>query len=324
MKKIGILYGIESAFPNALLENINKRKAPGVKAEFIKIGATKIEDLLGYNVILDRVSHEVPFYNSILKMAVLEGIRVINNPFWSYADDSFFHNVIATRLNLNVPKTVILPTKEHPNGTTSETLRNLEYPINWLSAFDYVGFPAYIKPNGSHASHIFFKVYNQTEFFSAYDLTGNHVMLLQEAIEYEEFYRCYVIGKKLVKILSYDPAKPKHLRFNSKPKPIAEKIQGLLQEMSLKICYALGFDFNVVEFAVLNGIPYAVEFMNTAPTADKAYLHDEHYNWLVEKTSDFLIEQARARKSKPGSYSWCNFLGAEKPKTVNLKKFLDS
>ncbi|MFC2130294.1 RimK family alpha-L-glutamate ligase [Bacteroidota bacterium] len=312
MKKIGFLNGMEDSFPITLLENINQRRAPGIKAEFIQLDAIKMVDMLGYNVILDRVSYEVPYYNSILKMASLEGVRVINNPFWSSADDNFFHNVIASKMKIKVPRTVILPSKEHPPGTTAETLRNLVYPINWDEVFEYVGFPAYIKPNIENTSHIFFKVYNPAEFFSAYDLTGNNVMLLQESIEYEEFYRCYVIGKKYVRTMNYDPAKPRHLRFISKPKTINENLKAILEEMSLKICIALGFDFNVCEFAIRDGIPYAVEFINTAPTADRTFLHDECFNWLIEHTSDFLIEQAKKRKSRPGNYNWGKLLSGEK------------
>ncbi|MFH1050363.1 MAG: hypothetical protein V1779_05455 [bacterium] len=312
MKKIGILYGMESSFPQDLVDSINTRRAPGIKADFLSIGGIKMDDMIGYNVILDRVSHEVPFYNSVLKMAVVEGVRVINNPFWNKAHDNFFNNVIASKLKINVPKTVILPTKEHPTGTTSDTMKNLMYPLNWDEIFEYVGFPAYIKPNIDNSSHIFFKVYNPSEFFSAYDLTGNNVMLLQESIEYEEFYRCYVIGTKYVITMNYDPSKPRHLRFSAKPVPVEAKLKEQLEEMSLKICSALGFDFNVVEFAIRDGLPYAVEFINTAPTAARAFLHDDYYNELLENTSDFLIEQARKRKCRASHYTWYKLLSEGK------------
>jgi len=312
MKRIGIMHGMESSFPQDLVENINMRRAPGIRADIVKLGGVRMDEMIGYNVILDRVSHEVPFYNSILKMAVVEGVRVINNPFWNKTHDNFFNNVIASKLKLKVPRTVILPTKEHPPGTTGDTMTNLIYPLNWDEIFEYVGFPAYIKPNIDNTSHIFFKVYNPAEFFSAYDLTGNSVMLLQESIEYEEFYRCYVIGKKQVITMNYDPSKPKHLRFSTKPLPIPEKLNENLEEMSLKICSALGFDFNVVEFAVRDGIPYAVEFINTAPTADKDYLHAEYYGKLIQVTSDFLIEEAKNRKSRASHYTWFKLLSKQR------------
>lgn len=112
--------------------------------------------------------------------------------------------------------------------------------------------------------------------------------------------------------MNYDPVKPKHLRFSAKPLPIPEKLRISLEEMSLKICSALGFDFNVVEFAVRDGVPYAVEFINTAPTADRGLLHEEYYNKLISITSNFLIEQAKIRKSRASHYTWFKLLSKEK------------
>ena len=304
MKKIGFLIGADDSFPNAIIEKINSRNVPSVKAEIIKIGGLKINDMIGYNVVFDRVSYQVPYYISILKLAILEGVKVINNPFSSFHDDNFFYNVLAYKMNLNVPRTAILPSKEHPFGISSDSMRNLIYPLNWDDIFNYVGFPAYIKPNINNSSHIFFKVYNKSEFFSAYDLTGNTVMLLQESIEFDEFYRCYVVGKKNVRVVNYNPDKPRHLRFISKPKPIDRDLKLDLEAMSIKICNALGIDFNVVDFAIRDKIPYVVEFKNYTHSTGQDFLHNEYFDWLVDKTSDYLIELAKKRKVKPGYKNW--------------------
>ena len=304
MKKIGFLVGSDYSFPNAILEKINSRNVPSIKAEIISIGSVKISDMIGYNVIFDRASYQVPYYNSILKSAVLEGVKVINNPFRIFSDDNFFYNVLANKLNLAVPRTAILPSKNHPIGVSSNSMRNLIYPLNWDEIFNYVGFPAYLKPNVSNSSHIFFKVYNNNEFFSAYDLTGNTVMLLQESIEFKEFYSCYVVGKKHVKIVNYNPDKPKHLRFASKPNSIDTDVKSKLGAMSLKICNALDLDFNVVEFAIRDEIPYIVEFKTFANTIGRDFFHSDYFDWLVDKTSDYLIELAKKRKVKPGFKNW--------------------
>jgi len=315
MKKIGFLFGEDDSFPLALIDEINKRNPPGIKAEIIKIGALKLDDLMGYNIIFDRVSYEVPYYNSILKLAIIEGVKVINNPFWNIAKDNFFQNLVSHKLKIKVPKTVILPTKEHSPGTTSKTYRNLIYPLNWDEIFDYVGFPAFLKPNIENSSHIFVKVYNKNEFFTAYDMTGSTVMLLQEFIDYENYFRCYVIGKKKVNIIQYDPSLPQHLRFTNEPLKLTKDLESKLEELSIKICGSLGFDFNVVEFAIKDNEIYAVEFMNNFPLTRHNHLHSDHFNWLVQNTADFLIELAKQRKVKPGNYSWVNFLGVEKPTT---------
>ncbi len=318
MKKIGFLFGFDSSFPEALVEEINSRRIPNIKGEIMKIAAVKNIEAFGYNVILDRASNESDFYGSVLKSAFLEGVKVINNPFWESVEDNFFHTIIASKLNIKVPRTAILPSKEHPPGTTSESFRNLEYPIDWDAVFDYIGFPAYLKPNKEETTHIFFKVYNPSEFFSAYDLTGSAVMLLQESVEYEEFYRVYVVGKKRVKVINYDPTKPKHLQFSQKPKPIDENFENELKNTSLKITSALGLDFNAVEFAVKDGEPYVVQFAEPIPPIEKQFLREEYFQWLVENSADFLIELAKKRKSPPSKYDWQKLLAGESPAKTKI------
>ncbi len=83
----------------------------------------------GYSVIVDRISHDVPFYRSYLKNAVLTGTDVINNPFWWSADDKFFNYALAARLGVAVPKTVIVPHKEMPRDTNDISFRNQQYPL---------------------------------------------------------------------------------------------------------------------------------------------------------------------------------------------------
>ncbi|MBS1835261.1 MAG: hypothetical protein JST65_21250, partial [Acidobacteria bacterium] len=123
MKKIGILYGMENTFPPALVDKINSLKVPGVVAEHIKIGGVKMAEPSGYAVIIDRISHDIPFYRAYLKNAVLSGTFVINNPFWWGADDKFFNYALASQLGVAIPRTVVLPHKSYPPGTTAQSMR---------------------------------------------------------------------------------------------------------------------------------------------------------------------------------------------------------
>src|SRR5947209_12195930 len=148
METVGILFGMEQSFPPALVETINRR-GEEVRAEFLHIGAIKQEDPAKYTVIIDRISHDIPFYRSALKQAALNGTTIINNPFWWSADDKFFNYALAHKLGVAVPKTVLLPHKEHPPGTTAHSMRNLQFPLDWAGIFEYVGFPAFLKPHDS-------------------------------------------------------------------------------------------------------------------------------------------------------------------------------
>ncbi|MGH7534472.1 MAG: hypothetical protein ACREMG_02685, partial [Gemmatimonadales bacterium] len=79
-KTVGLLVGREWSWPPAFLEEMGRREA-GVTAEYVRIGATSMDQPSHYDVIIDRISHEVPYYRSYLKKAVLDGVTVVNNPF---------------------------------------------------------------------------------------------------------------------------------------------------------------------------------------------------------------------------------------------------
>ena len=109
MKKIGILFGKERSFPMAFIERVNSKGIEGIMAEPVRIDKVMQGEDAGYAVIIDRISQDVPFYRAFLKNAALTGTAVINNPFWWSADEKFFNNCLATKLDVPVPKTVILP-----------------------------------------------------------------------------------------------------------------------------------------------------------------------------------------------------------------------
>src|SRR3954462_12814762 len=116
MKKIGLLSGHESSFPQALIDRINEKEVDGVTAEFVSIDKVIQGVPADYAVILDRISQHVPFYRTWLKQASLDGTAVINNPFWWSADDKFVNNELAHRTGVKVPKTALLPTRSLPEN----------------------------------------------------------------------------------------------------------------------------------------------------------------------------------------------------------------
>src|SRR5437870_7250719 len=185
---------MENTFPPALVERINSMKVDDVTAEFVKLGGVKMAAPSGYRVIIDRISQDIPFYRAYLKNAALTGTIVINNPFWWTADDKFFNYALATKLGVAIPPTVILPHQQHPPGTTDESMRNLEFPLNWSDVFQYVGFPAFLKPYSGGGWKNVYKVHSPDEVFHYYNQTGDVCMTLQRGAEFEEYFRCYVIG----------------------------------------------------------------------------------------------------------------------------------
>lgn len=307
MKKIGILFGKERSFPLALIDRINSIKPDGIVAEAVRIDKVVQGDGGGYAVIVDRISQDVPFYRAYLKNAALDGTAVINNPFWWSADEKFFNNALATKIGVPVPKTVILPSKDHPDDTSAQSFTNLAYPMDWEGMFNYVGFPAYMKPfAGGGWKHVY-KLRNADEFFQKHAETGQLVMLLQEEIIFEEYYRCYCIGGKYVRIMPYEPRNPHHLRYVSNFTPSPELYQ-TMETIVRKINQYLGYDFNTVELAVRNGVPYAIDFCNPAPDADINSVGEENFEWVVETAANYAIERALQHQDGVDNLTWGEYI----------------
>ncbi|MEY3376444.1 MAG: hypothetical protein RL463_754 [Bacteroidota bacterium] len=306
-KKIGILHGKERSFPEAFVKRINDKKIDGIIAEPVKIDKVAQGEPSGYAVIVDRISQDVPFYRAYLKNAAISGTAVINNPFWWSADEKFFNNALATKIGVPVPKTVILPSRELPDDTSEASFSNLAYPLDWEGIFQYVGFPAYMKPFAGGGWKNVYKLNNMEEFFQTHAETGQLVMLLQEEIIFEEYYRCYCIGRKHVRIMPYEPRNPHHLRYVANFKPSA-KLLKTMEEIVLKINNYLGYDFNTVELAIRDGIPYAIDFCNPAPDADLKSVGEENFEWVVEHAALFAIETAQNSKAGKDNLSWGEYI----------------
>ncbi|MBV9308351.1 MAG: hypothetical protein JOZ45_19555 [Acidobacteriaceae bacterium] len=317
MPKIGIIYGMENTFPGALVDRINSKNIPDITAEHIHIGGVKMAEPSGYRVIIDRISHDIEFYRAYLKNAVLTGTVVINNPFWWSADDKFFNYALASKLGVAVPKTVVLPHKAHPTGTTTQSMRNLIFPLNWQEIFDYIGFPAFLKPfSGGGWKHVY-KVNSQEEFFNAYEQTGTLCMTLQSAVEFTEYFRCYVVGQEKVRVMKYDPKQPHHLRYVRDGAASSPQLQDRIVKDCLTLCRALGYDFNTVEFAVQDGIPYAIDFLNPAPDADVHSVGEENFEWVIENVAQLAIAKVLSNEQAQAQYRWGYFLNGEISKTAS-------
>ncbi len=307
MKKIGILHGKERSFPEAFVERVNRKNIDGIHAEPVRIDKVMQGEATDYAVIIDRISQDVPFYRAFLKNAALCGTAVINNPFWWSADEKFFNNALATKIGVPVPKTVILPSRDLPEDTSNESFSNLAYPLNWKLIFDYVGFPAYMKPFAGGGWKNVYRLENADEFYEKHAETGQLVMLLQEEIVFEKYYRCYCIGGKYVRIMPYEPRNPHHLRYVASFET-SEEEYSRMEELVLRLNHYLGYDFNTVELAVRDGIPYAIDFCNPAPDADRKSVGDENFEWVVETAATYAIERAQASVAGKDNLTWGEYL----------------
>jgi hypothetical protein len=312
-ERIGILVGWEQSMPQAFIERCNK--VPGIQAELAKIGGTPERFESPYRVLVDRISQEVQHYRFYLKAAALGGSFVINDPFWWSADDKFFGYSLASRLGIAIPRTVMLPQKDYiPAIDKSRSLRNLEFPLSWEAIMDYVKFPAILKPADGGGWRDVTVVRNPDELLAAYNASNKNVMTLQEFIDFESYVRCICVGRDRILPIHYDPKLigPTGLRgayvHHAEEQWLPKEQHDRVMNDAITINKALGYDMNSVEFAIRDGVPYAIDFTNPAPDMHIEHLGERYFDIAVDWMVDFCVKQAKGQGSTRDDYRWSKLL----------------
>ncbi len=313
-ERIGIIVGMEDTFPPAFIAKVNE--TPGFTAELAKFGGTKAHGLTAdYRVIVDRLSHEVQFYRMHMKAAALAGTFVINDPFWWSADDKFFGYSLAAKMGVAVPRTMLLPSRGYiPSIDPTRSLRNLEYPLDWKGIVEHVGFPAFLKPADGGGWKNVTRVENMDELFAAYNASNTLVMTLQENIEFEEYIRCICIGKNFILPIKYDPTRRCYVEVdNFMPKALEQRVL----DDAWAINQALGYDMNSVEFAVRDGVPYAIDFTNPAPDLCQRAIMPRYFHMCVDAMAAYVVKAARDGRQNEGGGVFRKYLaGDRKPRAT--------
>jgi hypothetical protein len=200
---------------------------------------------------------------------------------------------------------VLLPQKDYIKGIVSESLRNLEFPLDWEAIIGYVGLPAFLKPFDGGGWKNVSKVNSLEELWTEYNQTGTLCMTLQAAVDFEQFVRCYCVGQEEVMIMAYDPRKP----YLSGEQYIHNP-----DYLSPQLADRVSYDLNTVEFAIKDGIPYAIDFMNPAPDAELASVGEFYHNWITNAVTDLVFKRLTEQRERP-RYRWDALLSPEPTRT---------
>jgi hypothetical protein len=305
-KRVGLVVGREWSWPPEFIKEVNRRDA-GVVAEFAKIGGEHHDGGVPYEVLIDRISHEVPMYRSYLKKAVLEGKTVINNPFMWSADDKFFGAALASKIGVVSPKTILLPNKDYIKGIVpTESLRNLKFPLDWDGIARDIGMPCILKDAHGGGWKEVYVCHTVQELVRNYNESGLLTMIVQEFVHWDQFVRCVCVGRDNILPIQYDPKARKYIVSDTFLSPtLRERIIGDAR----KLCNALGYDMNSAEFAVKDGVPYAIDFMNCAPDMDIYSLTPTYFAWVVNAMADLAIDRALHPKPQLKELSWRSLFG---------------
>ena len=168
---------------------------------------------------------------------------------------------------------------------------------DWAGIVAYIGLPAVLKPHWGGGWKNVSVVHSLEELIRAYDRSGRLCLIVQEFIDWQIYVRCLCIGQTNILPIRYDPTRPHLERYlvdaEALPPDLHERVVG----DAIKLNQALGYDMNTVKFAVCDGVPYAIDFMNSSPDFDVTSLRD-HFPWVVNAMADLAIARATAPPAK--------------------------
>jgi hypothetical protein len=197
---------------------------------------------------------------------------------------------------------VALPNKDYvPGIVKTESLRNLEYPLNWQAVVDYVGLPCVLKDAHGGGWRGVYVCHSIEELIRYYDGSGLLTMIAQEFVKWDQYVRCMCLGRTLVLPMPYDTNNRKYIPDNSY---LAPALKQRVIDDSLKLVNALGYDMNTVEWAIKDGVPYAIDFMNPAPDMDVNSLTPDHFEWVVKHMADLVIDRALNPRPQLTELKW--------------------
>ena len=124
--------------------------------------------------------------------------------------------------------------------------------------------------------------------------------------------------------MKYDPRAPIHERYvKGNPPPSSQALCDRIEKDALTLCQALGYDLNTVEFAVEDGAPYAIDFLNPAPDAEITSVGQENFDWIVNAVAEMAVKMALSGQNSVKELKWAALLAgppATEPKASTRKR----
>ena len=131
-------------------------------------------------------------------------------------------------------------------------------------------------------------------------------MTLQEFIHFDQYVRCFTFGKTDIV----------PVRLRSAPAPVSRRsrlsVAGARRadrERRATLNNALGYEMNTIEFAVQDGVPYAIDFLNPAPDFERDRITPHYFDMVVERMADLVIDRALNGRAQQTWPRWAEMAG---------------
>jgi hypothetical protein len=294
---IGLLLGTEEDWPRAFEEIIRRLGAvagPGGSRHTFDCGRITIEpfglrDKPRYHLVIDRLAYW--FYvprEWLKKVALMDSVYLLNSPFTFQSMEKHAAYCAMLRLGLNVPETVLVPYKNPvDNSRYAYTAAKYNQPFDLDAIAAEIGYPLFMKPYDGGAWRGVSRIRNPAELHAAYDASGEMLMHLQKAIDYDVFARSLTIGAETM-VMKFQPDEPMHLRYAVDHAFLSPQAGSEVVTIARLVNAFFRWEFNSCETLVAGGLIYPIDYANACPDVALTSLH-YYFPWAVKALVKWCI-----------------------------------
>ena len=287
---IGLLLGTEEDWPKAF-EEILRRLGPvegpdGTRHVFdcerITIEPFGLRDRPRYDLVIDRLAYW--YYHPrewLKKVALMDGVYLLNSPFTFQSMEKHAAYCAMLRLGLKVPDTVLVPYKNPvDNARYAYTAARYNKPFDLDAIARQIGYPLFMKPYDGGAWRGVSRIANPAQLHAAYDQSGEMLMHLQKAIDFDVFARSLTIGAETM-VMRFQPDKPMHDRYAVDHGFLAPQAGAEVVTIGRLVNAFFRWEFNSCETLVKDGEVYPIDYANACPDVALTSLH-YYFPWAIK------------------------------------------
>jgi hypothetical protein len=302
---IGLTLGAEDDWPTAfeallrraLLNFVEDGQRHTFALERVTFEPFDLRSKPRHRLVIDRAAWWYPLPREWLKkVAVMDDVYLLNNPFTFQAMEKHTAYCAMMRLGLNIPETWLLPHKVGPSNerypATSERYNKL-FDLDGIA--DRIGYPQYMKPFDGGGWRGVSRIDNRGDLHRAYDGSGQSLMHIQKGIaDFDHFARSLTIGPQ-TRIMRYRPERPMHERYEETIDFLDAKLADEITMVSRVINAYFRWEFNSCETIVKDGKAWPIDYANACPDVAITSLH-VHFPWAMKSLLKWAIFCAATKR----------------------------
>lgn len=234
-----------------------------------------------YDLVIDRLAHWyfVP-REWLKKVSLMDDVYLMNNPFTFQSMEKHAAYCAMLRLGLKVPDTWLVPHKEPPHDerfayTAEKYLRSFDLP----EIAERIGYPLYMKPYDGGAWVGVSRIEDQDELMRVYDESGQRLMHLQEAIDFDVFVRTLSIGAETM-TMRFEPGNPMFDRYQVDHDFLEPEIGEEVVRIGRLVNSFFRWEFNSCETLIQDGEVRPIDYANACPDVSLTSLH-YYFPWAM-------------------------------------------